>query len=114
MGKKNVLICGATGYIGLQLTKLLCKHKKISIKYLCGSTSVGKKIDSFEKELKKYKLPKISKFKKEYLSNVDIIFTALPNGEAQSISKFLNKNNLLIDLAADFRLKNKKEYEKLN
>jgi len=112
MDKKNVLICGATGYIGLQLTKLLCTHKKISIKYLCGSTSVGKKIDSFEQELKKYKLPKISKFKKEYLSNVDIIFTALPNGEAQSISKFLNKNNLLIDLAADFRLNNKKDYEK--
>ena len=108
MGKKNVLICGATGYIGLQLTKLLCKHKNINIKYLCGSTSVGKKIDSYEQELKKYKLPKISKFKKEYLSNVDIIFTALPNGEAQSISKFLNKNNLLIDLAADFRLNNKK------
>ena len=53
MGKKNVLICGATGYIGLQLTKLLCTHKKISIKYLCGSTSVGKKIDSYDKELKK-------------------------------------------------------------
>ena len=79
---------------------------------MCRSTSVGKKIDSYEQELKKYKLPKISKFKKEYLSNVDIIFTALPNGEAQSISKFLNKNNLLIDLAADFRLNNKKDYEK--
>ena len=112
MGKKNVLICGATGYIGLQLTKLLCKHKNINIKYLCGSASVGKKIDTYEQKLKKYKLPKISQFKKEFLSNVDIIFTALPNGEAQSISKFLNKNNLLIDLAADFRLKNKKEYEK--
>ena len=34
MDKKNVLICGATGYIGLQLTKLLCKHKKVNIKYL--------------------------------------------------------------------------------
>ena len=34
MVKKNVLICGATGYIGLQLTKLLCTHKKINIKYL--------------------------------------------------------------------------------
>ncbi len=112
MDKKNVLICGATGYIGLQLTKLLCKHKKINIKYLCGSTSVGKKIEFYEKELKNYKLPKISKFKKEYLSNVDIIFTALPNGEAQSISKFLDKKNLLIDLAADFRLNNKKDYEK--
>ena len=112
MDKKNVLICGATGYIGLQLTKLLCKHKKVNIKYLCGSTSVGKKIDSYEEDLKRYKLPKISKFKKEYLLDVDIIFTALPNGEAQSISKFLNKNNLLIDLAADFRLNNKKDYEK--
>ena len=112
MGKKNVLICGATGYIGLQLTKLLCKHKHINIKYLCGSSSVGKKMDTFDKELKKYKLPKISKFNKKYLSGVDIIFTALPNGEAQLISKFLNKNNVLIDLAADFRLNTKKEYEK--
>ena len=112
MLKKNVLICGATGYIGLQLTKLLCKHKHINIKYLCGSSSVGKKIDFYDKDLKKFKLPKISKFNKKYLSDVDIIFTALPNGEAQSISKYLNKNNLLIDLAADFRLSTKNEYEK--
>ena len=41
-----------------------------------------------------------------------LFFTALPNGEAQSISKHLNKNNLLIDLAADFRLNTKYEYEK--
>ncbi len=112
MLKKNVLICGATGYIGLQLTKLLCKHKHINIKYLCGSSSVGKKIDFYDKDLKKFKLPKISKFNKKYLSDTDIIFTALPNGEAQSISKYLNKNNLLIDLAADFRLNTKNEYEK--
>tara|TARA_Y100001970_G_C14163309_1_gene819823 strand:- start:614 stop:1639 length:1026 start_codon:yes stop_codon:yes gene_type:complete len=112
MLKKNVLICGATGYIGLQLTKLLCKHKYVNIKYLCGSSSVGKKIDFYDKELKKFKLPKISKFDKKYLLDVDIIFTALPNGEAQSISKYLNKNNLLIDLAADFRLNTKNEYEK--
>ena len=112
MLKKNVLICGATGYIGLQLTKLLCKHKHMNIKYLCGSSSVGKKIDFYDKDLKKFKLPKISKFNKKKLSDVDIIFTALPNGEAQSISKYLNKNNLLIDLAADFRLNTKNEYVK--
>ena len=47
------------------------------------------------------------------LKDVDLVFTALPNGEAQSISKFLNKNNLLIDLAADFRLNNKNDYEKI-
>ena len=45
-----------------------------------------------------------------YLSYVDIIFTALPNGEAQLISKDLLKKNTLIDLAADFRLKKGSDY----
>ena len=59
MDKLNVLIAGSTGYIGTQLVKLLCKHKNIKIKYLCGNTSVGKNISSYDKDLKKYKLPKI-------------------------------------------------------
>ena len=93
MLKKNVLICGATGYIGLQLTKLLCKHKHINIKYLCGSSSVGKRITSYEKSLKSKNLPKITKFNKSFLKEVDLVFTALPNGEAQSISNRLLKHN---------------------
>ena len=44
MPKLNVLIAGSTGYIGVQLIKLLVKHKNISIKYLCGNSSVGKRI----------------------------------------------------------------------
>ena len=46
------------------------------------------------------------------LKDVDLIFTALPNGEAQDISKHLLKKNTLIDLAADFRLKKSSEYLK--
>ena len=49
-------------------------------------------------------LPKITKFKKEFLKKVDVVFTALPNGEAQKISNFLLNKNILIDLSADFRL----------
>ena len=112
MPKINVLIAGSTGYIGIQLIKLLLKHKKVNIKYLCGNNSIGKNISTFDDKLKKKKLPKIIKFKKELLKEVDIIFTALPNGEAQIISKYLLKKNKLIDLAADFRLKNSKEYFK--
>ena len=112
MPKINVLIAGSTGYIGIQLIKLLLKHKKVNIKYLCGNNSVGKNIFLFDKELKKKKLPKIIRFKDYLLKEVDIIFTALPNGEAQIISKKLQKNNKLIDLAADFRLKNKLDYLK--
>ena len=43
MRKLNALIAGSTGYIGVQLIKLLIKHKYVNIKYLCGKTSVGKK-----------------------------------------------------------------------
>ena len=112
MSKVNVLIAGSTGYIGVQLIKLLCNHKKVNIKYLCGSTSIGKKISHYDKSLKNFKLPLIIKFDKKLLNNVDIVFTALPNGESQKISKFLLKKNILIDLSADFRLKQVKEYLK--
>jgi len=50
MRKLNVLIAGSTGYIGIQLVKLLVNHKNIKIKYLCGSSSVGKNIE-FPKEV---------------------------------------------------------------
>ena len=112
MLKLNVLIAGSTGYIGVQLIKLLSKHKKVFIKYLCGNNSVGKKISYFDKSLKSKKLPNIIKFNKALLKNVDLIFTALPNGEAQDISKYLLKKNVLIDLSADFRLENVKNYLK--
>ena len=46
------------------------------------------------------------------LNNVQVIFTALPNGWAQDISKHLNKNHTLIDLAADFRLAKGYDYIK--
>ena len=112
MSKINVLICGATGYIGIQLTKILANHKKVNIKYLCGSSSIGKKISSYDKSLNKYKLPKIVKFNKNLLSNIHVIFTALPNGESQKISKLLLKKNILIDLSADFRLKKTRAFFK--
>ena len=112
MHKLNVLIAGSTGYIGVQLIKLLIKHKNIHIRYLCGNNSAGKKISFYDNSLRFKKLPKIIRYNKKYLKNVDIIFTALPNGEAQKISKDLEKKNTLIDLAADFRLKKISDYKK--
>ena len=112
MPKLNALVAGSTGYIGVQLIKLLVKHKYINIKYLCGNSSVGKHVKFYDKSLSKYKLPKILKFNKKLLKDVNVIFTALPNGEAQDISKHLSKNHILIDLAADFRLEKASDYLK--
>ena len=112
MHKLNVLVAGSTGYIGIQLIKLLVKHKYINIKYLCGNSSVGRKISNYDKSLSKFRLPKIVKFNKNLIKDIDVLFTALPNGEAQDISKNLTNDKVLIDLAADFRLEKSSDYLK--
>ena len=48
MRKLNVLIAGSTGYIGIQLIKLLINHKNVNIKFLCGKSSIGKKISFYD------------------------------------------------------------------
>ena len=112
MSKLNALIAGSTGYIGIQLIKLLLNHRNVRIKFLCGNSSEGKLLSYYDKSLKHMNLPKITKFKKEFLKEVDVVFTALPNGEAQKISNFLLNKNILIDLSADFRLNKSDEYLK--
>ncbi len=112
MPKLNALIAGSTGYIGVQLVKCLLKHKNVKIKYLCGNSSVGRKLSYYEKLPIFNKLPRIIKFNNKLLKDVDLVFTALPYGEAQEISKHLLNKNTLIDLAADFRLDDPKEFKK--
>jgi N-acetyl-gamma-glutamyl-phosphate reductase len=58
MPKLNALVAGSTGYIGVQLIKLLIKHKFINIKYLCGNSSVGKNISSYDKSTFSKKITK--------------------------------------------------------
>ena len=44
----NIVIAGATGYIGLELVKILSKHPKAKISYLCAQRFIGKSISFFE------------------------------------------------------------------
>jgi len=108
----NIAIAGATGYIGLELIKILLKHPIVNIKYLCATKSIGKSIYSFDKKINKKKLPNITKVNNINWNNVDVLFTALPNGEAHKIANFLHSKTKLIDLSADFRLKDTKVYRK--
>ena len=108
----NIAIAGATGYVGLELIKILIKHKKVNIKYLCATKSIGQNINKFDKSIHKKNLPKICKIKKIDWNKVNILFTALPNGEAQKIAKNMPQHIKLIDLSADFRLQDSKLYKK--
>ena len=110
----NVVVAGATGYVGLDLVNLLSRHPFVKINYLCAKRNIGKKINFFDRRIKK-KLPKISNIKKVDWKKIDLLFLSLPNGEAQKIIKklYFKFNNLkFIDLSADFRLKNTSIYKR--
>ena len=92
MDKLNVLIAGATGYIGTQLVKLLCKHKNVKIKYLCGNTSVGKNISYYDNGLKKYKyeaLGRVPGSPGRDQKHEITVFRLSINGTSENISKQL-------------------------
>ncbi len=110
--KIKVAVVGATGYVGLDLVKILANHPRVRLDYLCAQKNLGKKIHFFDKRIKK-KLPKISNYKYVEWSKIDLLFTSLPTGESQIlIKKLINFKNLkIIDLAADFRLKDPKIYK---
>ena len=84
----NVVIAGATGYVGLDLVYLLSKHPNIKIINLCAQKNLGKNINIFDNRIKK-KLPKISKIKDVDWKKIDLLFLSLPNGEAQKLIKKL-------------------------
>ena len=111
--KINIAVAGATGYVGLDLIKILSTHPRVSIKYLCAQKKIGKSIQFFDKRIKK-KLPKISNLKNVNWNIIDILFCSLPTGQSQILAKKIIKNyNIkIIDLSADFRLSNKKDFLK--
>ncbi len=111
--KINIAVAGATGYVGLDLIKILSTHPRVSIKYLCAQKKIGKSIQFFDKRIKK-KLPKISNLKNANWNIIDILFCSLPTGQSQILAKKIIKNyNIkIIDLSADFRLSNKKDFLK--
>ena len=115
MSKKiNIAVVGATGFTGLELILLLSKHPHVNIKNLCATKKLGKKISFFDNRIKK-KLPKITSINKIIWSEINLLFLALPNGEAQKlINSIFNKHKKIkfIDLSADFRLVDAVKYKK--
>ena len=113
MKKIKVAIAGATGFVGLELLKILVQHPKVEILHLYSQSKLKKPINFYSKNFKfKKSLPNISIMKDHEIKNIDVIFTALPHGEAHLISKKIGSNTILIDLSADFRIDNKSTFQK--
>jgi len=111
--KLNIVVAGATGYVGLDLVFYLSKHPKVKICYLCAQKKIGSNIQKFDSRLKK-NLPKISNLKNVKWDKVDLVYLSLPNGAAQKIIKKLFKYRHLkfIDMSADFRIEKDSVFKK--
>lgn len=110
----KVGIAGATGYVGIELIRLLSSHPKVEIVCAATQSHVGVPLDQVYPHLQSLiNAECCSLDPKEMAKHCDLIFTALPHGHAQALAEpILEAGKKLIDLGADFRLKNRISYEK--
>lgn len=111
----NVAVIGAKGYAGEELIKILLKHPEVKIAVLSDKMDGrAEKISEIYPYLKE-KLDIICEDidEKKITENADIVFSALPHVVSMEIvSKFVTLGKKVIDLSADFRLKDPVVYEK--
>jgi N-acetyl-gamma-glutamyl-phosphate reductase len=101
--KIRVGICGASGYTGLALIKILINHPHAEIKFLGANSSAGQYIDDIFPELSPFSM-KCEEFENISLVDIDLVFFATPNGFCERYSKELIERDIyVIDLSADHR-----------
>lgn len=107
----KVGIIGATGYVGVELLRLLLNHDNVTVTAISSSTFRDKEISSVYKSFFN-KTTLVCKDKSDVINKCDIIFTALPHGLSEEIAaEAISKNKKVIDLGADFRLESENSYE---
>jgi len=109
----NVGIVGGTGYTGVELLRLLTLHPKVKIKAITSRSETGINVADLFTNLRGYIDLKFSDPADAKLNKCDLVFFATPNGIAmQQAESLLQAGVRVIDLAADFRIKNIAEWEK--
>ncbi|KAL7246803.1 hypothetical protein ACSBR2_001835 [Camellia fascicularis] len=105
-------VLGASGYTGSEIVRLLANHPYFGITLMTADRKAGQSIGSVFPHLATHHLPDLIAIKDANFSNVDAVFCCLPHGTTQEIIKALPKGLKIVDLSADFRLRDIKEYEK--
>ncbi len=107
-------VIGATGYVGQQLVGFLLNHPMCSIGFLSSNSYAGipfSQIYGQYKDLVDLECIETQKVN-EHLSDVDLVFIALPHGMAFETARLCYEKGIkVIDIGADFRLKDVDEYK---
>ena len=105
-------IVGLSGYTGKEVFALLLNHSQVRVTYVAAQNTTGPVSEIWPEFLNRTTLI-CQKFNvKDAAKSCDVIFLALPHTESMKVAGALLKSGLkVIDLSADYRLKNTKTYE---
>jgi N-acetyl-gamma-glutamyl-phosphate reductase len=103
----KVGIINVTGYTGVELARLLYQHPEVKLTSVTGRSAAGQKLDNVFPHLAGSELTISAE-----LGDVELVFSAMPHKEsAKEVIPLLNKGIKVVDISADFRLKDAAEYE---
>ena len=108
-------VLGASGYAGADLVRLALRHPAIEIRLLTANSHAGKPMSDVFPHLAFSDLPYLISVGDADWSTVDAVFCGLPHGTTQEIAKTVLAENAqakLIDMSADFRLRDLENYRK--
>lgn len=102
----KVGIVGGTGYTGVELLRLLVQHPEVELAAVTSRSEAGQQVHSLYPNLRGHLDLPFSEPSLDTLGSCDLVFFATPNGVAMKmVPELLDKGVKVIDLAADFRIK---------
>jgi len=109
-GKLNVAVLGASGYTGAELLRLLADHDGIRVAALTADRRAGETMGVVYPHLAHLDLPDLVAIEAVDWSAIDAVFCCLPHGTTQEVIAGLPAHLKIVDLSADFRLKDPADY----
>ena len=105
-------VVGGTGYTGVELLRLLVMHPEVELKCVTSRSEAGRKVADLFPNLREHSDLAFTEPDEQSLADCDIVFFATPNGTAMTmVPGLLAQGVRVIDLAADFRLKDEAVWE---
>lgn len=108
----RIAILGASGYTGAELVRLIATHPGMRIVALSADRKAGQGMAEVFPFLRHLDLPRLVKIEEIDFSGVDLCFCALPHATSQAVISALPRDLKIVDLSADFRLRDVAAYEK--
>lgn len=109
---KNTAILGASGYTGAELVRLIATHPMLRIVALSADRKAGQSMAAVFPHLRHLDLPNLVKIEEIDFGDIDLCFCALPHATSQKVIAALPKSLKIVDLSADFRLRDPEDYTK--